>query len=167
MPIVRSQSERVDDEYHLIRGIMYLKRHLEGNVNLPLNDPPLGEGLALPIWMGGYWPKGTSVTTALYNFPNCADRILMLIGLWKVLLFLPMVGVVFAWCRRVYDARAAWLAVAPACGRADAGSACAIADAGCAGAGRDRHRVLADLAVFREADVGADDRGRRGDGGGA
>ncbi len=112
--VVSSQSERVDDEYHLRRGIQYLKRNLAGNADLPLNDPPLGEGLgALPLWMAGCWPKGKgTIETALYGYRWSADWILMFIGIWKVALFLPCVAVVFQWTRRVYCVQAAWMAVA-------------------------------------------------------
>ena len=112
--IVHSQSERVDDEYHLRRGVQYLKRNLAGNAELPLNDPPLGEGwTALPLWIAGCWPKGKGTfETALYGYRFSADWILMFIGMWKVALFLPCVAVVFHWMRRIYGVRGAWLTLA-------------------------------------------------------
>jgi Dolichyl-phosphate-mannose-protein mannosyltransferase len=112
--VVNSQSERLDDEYHLRRGIQYLKNNLVGNADLPLNDPPLGEGLgAIVMWASGCWPKGGGpVKSALWGYRLSADMILMLIAMWKVALFLPSVAVIFVWVRKVYGVRAAWLALA-------------------------------------------------------
>ncbi|HEX8524040.1 MAG TPA: phospholipid carrier-dependent glycosyltransferase [Tepidisphaeraceae bacterium] len=108
-----SQSERVDDEYHLRRGIHYLKRHFDGEVtNLPLNDPPLGEGLsALPLAFLGCWPRGLKIDSGLWGYRVSADGILLAIALWKALLFLPCAAIIFNWVRRVYGVGAGWLAV--------------------------------------------------------
>src|SRR5437016_4254128 len=111
--IMRAQSERVDDEYHLIRGIQYLKRHLNNEVKLPLNDPPFGEGLtALPLWFARCWPKGAKVESGLWGYRLSADHILILLGIWKALLFLPAAALIFTWTRQVYNVAAAWLALA-------------------------------------------------------
>ena len=66
-----AQSERVDDEYHLVRGIEYLRRDLEDRADLPLNDPPLGEGLTvLPLWLARCW-RGP-IDVPLYGHPSAA-----------------------------------------------------------------------------------------------
>ncbi len=106
-----SQSERVDDEYHLRRGIHYLKRHFDGEVtNLPLNDPPLGEGLtALPLAFLGVWPRGLKIVSGLWGYAVSADRILLAMALWKSLLFMPCAAVIFNWLRRIHGTGAAWL----------------------------------------------------------
>ncbi len=110
--ISRAQSERVDDEYHLIRGVHFLDGTLVKS-KLALNDPPLGEAItALPLWLAGCWTRSSIDGSALFGQKYSANAILDVIALWKTLLFLPMVGVVFAWVRRIYSSRAAWLAIA-------------------------------------------------------
>jgi hypothetical protein len=111
--ITRSQSERVDDEYHIQRGVMFLNRQMADTDQFPLNDPPLGEGLTvLPLWMMHTWHEILPLQSAIWNQRFKPDTILNCIGLWKSLLLLPMLGVVFAWLRELYGTKSAWLAVA-------------------------------------------------------
>src|SRR5262245_58786400 len=58
--IANAQSERIDDEYHLQRGIQFLNQMLAGDRSLPLNDPPLGAAISLlPLWIAGCWAPQT------------------------------------------------------------------------------------------------------------
>ena len=101
-----------DDDYHLVRGLEFLKGD-RGLVHRELNDPPLGEALgAVPLWMMGGTTHGKDEGTALFAQTYLPDAALMAVAIWKTLLFLPVIGVVFAWCRRLYGPSAAWLAVA-------------------------------------------------------
>lgn len=40
------------------------------------------------------------------------ETLIMMIGLWKTLLFVPCVGLIFAWCRSVYGVRSGYLSLA-------------------------------------------------------
>jgi hypothetical protein len=102
--VCRAQSEGFDDEYHLSRGLDFWYRALEP---ARLNDPPLGEGIsALPLLV-----TGCSVPSdghVLYNQRLSTQTLLVLVGIWKSLLFLPLVGGVFWWLRKTYGLVAAW-----------------------------------------------------------
>src|SRR5690349_20848413 len=82
--ITHVQSERVDDQYHIVRGIKYLTRTLTGRGALALNDPPLGEGIsAIPNLLTGCMPANPrTVNTGLRGYQLSADTLLNLIGLW-------------------------------------------------------------------------------------
>src|SRR5436190_19641851 len=46
--VADAHSESSDDEYHLMRGLMFWRHEI--NADIDLNDPPFGEGvLALPM----------------------------------------------------------------------------------------------------------------------
>lgn len=108
--IARAHSECVDASYHLERGLAYLSRGiLEKGVIL--NDPPLGEGLlALPaVALNAAWGRDL-LDRDFYSKPNGAEHLAVLIAAWKTALFLPLVAVVFIWCRRLYGVRSGWLA---------------------------------------------------------
>jgi hypothetical protein len=105
--IAGAHSECYDDEYHLLRGARFIMGGLAG---MAQSDPPLGEGLtALPValvndrpgWSGG-----------LYDHSWRPEAILLLVAIWRSLLFLPALIVAFHWCRRIYGLRSAWLALA-------------------------------------------------------
>src|SRR5947208_727733 len=60
-------SEASDDDYHLVRGLEFLRGDA-GLVHHELNDPPLGEAIAaLPLWMMGGTTHGAVEGTALYE----------------------------------------------------------------------------------------------------
>lgn len=111
--ITNAQSERVDDEYHIQRGVLFLERTLSEKRAFKLNDPPLGAAIGvLPLWLAGAWEHHQPDSrTYLWGETYSADAILNAIGVWKSLLMLPMIGVVFVWVRRVYAHAAAWLSV--------------------------------------------------------
>ncbi len=111
--IRESHSETSDDDYHLVRGLEFLQRD-PGLVHRELNDPPLGQAIAaLPLWIMGGTTHGLDEGTALYDQQNYSpETALMAIAIWKSLLFLPLIAVVFLWCRRLYGLSSAWLAVA-------------------------------------------------------
>ena len=107
--IARSQSERIDDEYHMQRGIAFLNHAV--NADLRLNDPPVGQAIeVLPLWLAGCWPHHGQVQSAIWGNRFSADTILTVVGMWKTLLFLPMVGLAFVWLRRVHGLAAGWAA---------------------------------------------------------
>jgi hypothetical protein len=114
--ISQAHSESIDDKYHLQRGLSFLARDLDTADIAPgtlVNDPPLGEGIvALPLWIANHAVGRRPTDPGLYDHPLGPEFILGLIAAWKALLFLPLVGVVFAWCRATYGTRSAWLAAA-------------------------------------------------------
>src|SRR5205085_11547661 len=86
--ISNAHSERIDDHYHLWRGLMFWNGRIN-EVN-ELNDPPLGEAIsALPLLWTGCTP-GPERQHVLYHQPLSPERLLLLIALWKSLLFLPV-----------------------------------------------------------------------------
>jgi hypothetical protein len=112
--ISQAHTESCDDQYHRTRGLAFLARNLGVADIAPrtlVNDPPLGEGIiALPLWVSNLACGRRPSDPGLYDHPLGPDFVLGLIAAWKALLFLPMVGVVFAWCRANYGPRSAWLA---------------------------------------------------------
>src|SRR3954469_18158443 len=51
--ISSAHSETIDDDYHLVRGLEFLRRD-PGLIHRNLNDPPLGAALAaVPLWLMG------------------------------------------------------------------------------------------------------------------
>jgi len=111
--IQHAQSETSDDDYHLIRGLEFLHRDA-GLVHRQLNDPPLGEALAaLPLWVMGGTTHGQIEGTAIYGQANYSpETALMAVAIWKAVLFLPLVAIVFIWSRRLYGVISAYLAIA-------------------------------------------------------
>jgi hypothetical protein len=120
--ISRAHSASWDDQYHLVRGLAFLRG--EKNLNLLYNDPPLGEALlALPLWVTHCTVSSTvspdhpthlapSRDNVLIGQPLSPDTLLLLAALWKSILLLPGIVVVFVWCRALYGAGAGWLAIA-------------------------------------------------------
>jgi hypothetical protein len=104
-----------DDQYHLKRGLAFLTRSLSQQIRAARgyfeDDPQLSQGLsALPLLTANLLYGRASQDPNLYTHPLGHATLAALIALWKSLLFLPLVGVVFAWCRSLYGARSAWLA---------------------------------------------------------
>jgi 4-amino-4-deoxy-L-arabinose transferase-like glycosyltransferase len=110
--IREAHSQTSDDDYHLVRGLEFLQRD-PGLVNRELNDPPLGQAIAaLPLWIMGGTTHGRDEGTAIYGQTAYSpETALMAVAIWKVLLFLPLVAVVFCWCRQLYGLPAAWFGV--------------------------------------------------------
>jgi hypothetical protein len=111
--ISQAHSEYVDDEYHRTRGLAFLHRDLasvdvaRGTV---VNDPPAGEGIvALPFLVVNLAEGRSSRDPGLYHHRVSPEVLLGFLAAWKAILFLPMVGVVFAWCRAIHGLRSAWL----------------------------------------------------------
>ncbi len=72
------------------------------------NDPPFGQGLiTLPFYLMGC---RSNLEPMLYAQPISIDTILLISGIWKAILFLPTVPLIFAWARRLYGEPAGWLA---------------------------------------------------------
>jgi len=117
--ITHAHSEYWDDQYHLLRGLAMLDRTSAG---LTFNDPPMGEWLeAIPLWIAGIHPHGPDafggdtklqLANVIYRQRLSPESIRMIVVIWKSLLFVPAALIVFIWCRRLYSARAAWLALA-------------------------------------------------------
>ena len=114
--ISQSHTESIDDAYHRTRGLAFLERKLGIADIAPrtlVNDPPLGEGIvALPLWVSNLACGRDPSDPGLYTHRFGPDFLLGLLAAWKTLLFLPLVGVVFAWCRATYGLRSAWLSAA-------------------------------------------------------
>jgi hypothetical protein len=105
--IAGAHSECYDDEYHLLRGARFFMGRLAG---MAQSDPPLGEGLtALPVTLVNNRPGWSG---GLYDHSWRPEAILLLVAIWRSLLFLPALIVAFHWCRRIYGLRSAWLALA-------------------------------------------------------
>ncbi len=110
--IAQAHSETYDVDYHLARGLAFLTRSLAAS-ELELNDPPLGEGLvAIPMLVTNLLEGREPADSRLYDSPGRAETIAVRTALWNSTLFLAFLGVVFAWCRRVYGWHSACLAVA-------------------------------------------------------
>ncbi len=110
--IARGHSESHDADYHLTRGLTFLTRSLPGS-ELDLNDPPLGEGLvAIPMLLTNLVEGRAPADAHLYDAPGRAETIAVRTALWNATLFAAFLGVVFAWCRRLYGFHSACLAVA-------------------------------------------------------
>ena len=108
--IARAHSASYDDDYHLKRGLVFLTRSLAQS-GLDFNDPPLGEGLvAVPMLVTNLLAGRSATDDRLYDVPGRAETIAVRSALWNSALFVGFLGVVFAWCRRVYGTRSAWFA---------------------------------------------------------
>ena len=70
-------------------------------VALP-GDPPKSEEQA--------WRERVLRKATIYGFRLKPETLLLLIGVWKAVLFLPCVAVAFQWCRTLYGLRSAYLA---------------------------------------------------------
>ena len=102
-----AHSESYDDEYHLVRGARFFLGTLRA---MAQSDPPLGEAItALPMVLTNANPRWTGT---LYDHSSPPERVLLLVAIWRSLLFLPVIGIAFAWCRRLYGSGAGWLAAA-------------------------------------------------------
>ena len=110
--IAHVHNESIDDEYHLVRGVRALRGDLG---HIPLNDPLLGASvLSLPAWLEGAVPnKDQKFGLILFGQKRVsAERVLMLVALWKSVLYVPFVGFAFAWVRRLYNSSAGFAAAA-------------------------------------------------------
>src|SRR5947199_163047 len=73
----------------------------------PANTPAPGDGAATDQQAR---VARTVRFQVLYGNRFSPDAIRMIVGLWKSLLFVPAVAIVFQWCRAIYGLRAGWLA---------------------------------------------------------
>ncbi|HEX8521036.1 MAG TPA: phospholipid carrier-dependent glycosyltransferase [Tepidisphaeraceae bacterium] len=106
--IARAHSDCIDDEYHLVRGLQFWSPKTFGSSRL--NDPPLGEALsAIPLLFAGVQPD-PATGSVLFNQRHTPDQLLLWIAIWKSILFLPLIPIVFIWIRSIYSTRCAWLA---------------------------------------------------------
>jgi hypothetical protein len=102
-----AHNEAFDDACHVQIGLEYWSG--TSAHSWKPNDPAFGSGLlAAPLWLAGCKPS-TSMKEVLYGQPIAIETVLLLVAVWKALLFLPLVGVAFAWTRSLYGSRAAWL----------------------------------------------------------
>src|SRR5262245_61953159 len=105
--IADAHSECYDDEYHLVRGARFFRGTLH---EMAPTDPPLGEAVtALPFVLTNRNPAWAGT---IYDHSSPPERTLLLVALWRSLLFLPVIGIAFVWCRRLYGVASGWLAVA-------------------------------------------------------
>ncbi|MGA2442214.1 MAG: hypothetical protein ABSH08_14775 [Tepidisphaeraceae bacterium] len=110
-----------DENYHLYRGLLFLRQDFKTLRGIRLNDPPLGEALlAVPAWLNGQHLSDPLLASAWsHDLPPPAkfcyvlpDHVRIETAIWKSLLFLPGVAVIFVWVRSIYSAASAWLALA-------------------------------------------------------
>jgi hypothetical protein len=110
--IARAHSETVDANYHRTRGLAYWTRSLASK-DLEVQDPPVGQGLVtLPVLITNLMDGRDPDDVRLFDEPGRPERLAVLTAVWNSILFLPLIGVVFVWCRRLYGLQAAWLATA-------------------------------------------------------
>jgi hypothetical protein len=118
--MIAAHSPTTDENYHLSRGLMFLRNDLGMLHEVPLNDPVLGEALvSVPAWLNHmhiYYPLQSA--SPLIDTPPpvskqfiLPDSIRQETSAWNVLLFLPAVAIVFQWVRAIYSTGSAWLAV--------------------------------------------------------
>ena len=118
--IARNQSSSCDDDYHVFRGLMLLRGEMDKLRHYYLNDPCVGEAIsAIPAWFNGVHLKDNLDVFQLPGdvppgpknefTPSTALRVET--AVWKCLLFLPAIAIMFYWLASVYSIRSAWLAV--------------------------------------------------------
>ena len=100
-----------------MRGMHFLQHSL--STNTALNDPPLGEAPGVDAAVRPHRPVGRkqrpNAPSLFHELIVSPTAVFVIIGIWKTLLFLPAVGLVFHWMRRVYGLGSAWLAAAVVC----------------------------------------------------
>jgi Dolichyl-phosphate-mannose-protein mannosyltransferase len=112
-----------DENYHLFRGLMFLRRDwtLIHSQRFIWNDPPLGDALlSVPAWFNGVHLENPldardnkrDVPPPPKNQYVMPDSIQMETAVWQSILFLPALAVIFHWVRVVYSIRSAWLTLA-------------------------------------------------------
>ena len=104
--IANVHSECIDDEYHLVRGVRFLKGDLNRS---PLNDPVLGSSImALPLWLADVQPnRNYKFGQVLHGQKVPVETLTRRVAIWKSILFVPGVLLAFVWIRRLYNERAA------------------------------------------------------------
>lgn len=108
--ITKAHSETIDEEYHLLRGVEFLKRD-PGLASRELDNPPAGAALStLPLWLLGADSHGSVEGTVLYGQRFTPETARLVVAIWKSVLFLPILLLVFCWCRQLYGTPSAWLA---------------------------------------------------------
>ena len=124
--VCRAHSEYWDDQYHLSQGLSFILGKKTGVIR---NDPPLGQAvISLPLLVTGCvpaWPgqgyvepadtpagAGPLYQAVLYGQKYSPATLSLIVALWKGVLFLPMAGLVFHWCRRLYGLRGGWMGLA-------------------------------------------------------
>jgi hypothetical protein len=111
-----SQHSRTwDEDVHVKKGLALLT----GTIHRPeidVNDPPLGDALvALPM-LALNSTHGVALTnSAIHAQPFSRDLAQGLLFVWKSLLFIPALIVMFLWARELYGRGAAWLVSALLC----------------------------------------------------
>src|SRR4051794_17443300 len=110
--LTRAHKESSDDDYHLVRGLEFLKGD-PGLIHRELNDPPLGQAIgALPLYLLGGDTHGRDEGTALYAQERYSPETgLLLVALWKSVLVLAFLALVFVWAHQLYGLGAGYLAV--------------------------------------------------------
>jgi hypothetical protein len=133
--ISRADSESGDDEHHLRRGLMYLNGQ---DVDLYICDPVFGEALtALPLRVIGCdarkpmnpattpdprmlmvnpaHPDWSFIARArrvaiLFGHAYQPTTLLLIVAIWRSILFVPLAGLVFHWVCGIYGSFGGWVA---------------------------------------------------------
>lgn len=133
-----SHSGYIDDDWHIRRGLLFVTKNLSGQpVNL--DNPPFGDGLmVLPLVALGCTPdeplNPATMPPGWANTPPANPKlahnslvyrghvifgrqlqpnvILLIIAIWKSILWIPCAVLIFHWCRALYGLSSAWLVTA-------------------------------------------------------
>jgi len=96
--IAHDHGPTVDENYHLYRGLLFLRQDWPHIYDARWNDPPLGEALlAIPAWLNGVrmsnpiyasaWSRDVPpLAKYCYVMP---DSVRIETAIWKSILFLP------------------------------------------------------------------------------
>ena len=107
--IANAHSESYDDRYHVSRGLAFWSKTIVEK-RLTLNDPPVGEAIiAFPIYLIDWFRGGSLTENSGHNPSMKIETIAKVLAVWKSILFCPVVGLAFCWCRQLYGISAAWV----------------------------------------------------------
>jgi hypothetical protein len=119
--IARAHGPTFDENYHLYRGLLFLRGDWSTLHEIRLTDNPLlGEALlSVPAYLNGEHigdPFHASAWSSDVPPPDkfcyvLPDRIRIETAIWKSVLFAPALGVIFVWIRSIYSLQSAWLAL--------------------------------------------------------
>ena len=163
----------MNDTYHLYRGLELLRTDWVVLNRVFLNDPPVGEAIsAIPAWLNGVHlednlkalQQASDVPPPdkyCYTMPDSLRDQTMI---WKAILFLPAIAVIFQWVAEIYSIRSAWLATALVLVEPNIAAHLPLPTVDVIGMEGISDRLLGAVAVHPAADLWAND-GCRDDGG--
>jgi hypothetical protein len=105
------------ENYHLYRGLLFLRQDQVHLQSTRWNDPPLGEALsAIPAWLNRV-QMANPIYSAEYSFSVPPAKYCYVLptsirvetAIWKSILFVPGLAVTFVWLRSIYSSASSWL----------------------------------------------------------